>query len=132
MTKPVRLQLSRSKGFDLQAASRAANGLPAVNVARPTLFGNPFIHHDPAAAVEAYRRHCEGGTKVFEMGPGKLQFAQNVHRNSLHHAWSEWLRTEGLPALRGKNLACWCKPEVPCHADVLLELANRPQCDEMK
>lgn len=27
--------------------------------------------------------------------------------------------------LRGKNLACWCPPGVPCHADVLLELANR-------
>lgn len=26
--------------------------------------------------------------------------------------------------LRGKNLACWCKPGEPCHADVLLELAN--------
>lgn len=30
---------------------------------------------------------------------------------------------------RGKsgaeNLACWCKPGAPCHADVLLEIANR-------
>ena len=26
--------------------------------------------------------------------------------------------------LRGKNLACWCPPDQPCHADVLLELAN--------
>jgi hypothetical protein len=29
-----------------------------------------------------------------------------------------------LPALRGKNLACWCKPRDPCHGDVLLEIAN--------
>ena len=27
--------------------------------------------------------------------------------------------------LRGKNLACWCPLDQPCHADVLLELANR-------
>jgi hypothetical protein len=27
--------------------------------------------------------------------------------------------------LRGKDLACWCKLDEPCHADVLLELANR-------
>jgi uncharacterized protein DUF4326 len=27
--------------------------------------------------------------------------------------------------LRGKNLACFCKLDQPCHADVLLELANR-------
>lgn len=26
--------------------------------------------------------------------------------------------------LRGKNLACWCKPDAACHADVLLALAN--------
>jgi hypothetical protein len=30
-----------------------------------------------------------------------------------------------LPSLRGKNLACWCKPGQPCHADVLLKLAVR-------
>ena len=28
-------------------------------------------------------------------------------------------------ALRGKDLACWCPLGRPCHADVLLELANR-------
>lgn len=132
MTKPVRLQLSRVKGFDLQAHSLATNGLPAVNVARPSLFGNPFIHDDSAVAVEAYRRHCVRGTQSFEMGPGKLQFATRLHRNSLHHAWPDWLRTEGLPALRGKNLACWCRPGQPCHADVLLDLSNRPTCEEVR
>jgi hypothetical protein len=40
---PVRLQLSRRKGFDLQAASCATNGLDAVVVARPTKWGNPFV-----------------------------------------------------------------------------------------
>ena len=29
-----------------------------------------------------------------------------------------------LPELRGKDLVCWCAPE-PCHAEVLLDLANR-------
>jgi hypothetical protein len=29
-----------------------------------------------------------------------------------------------LRALRGKPLACWCRLDQPCHADVLLELAN--------
>ena len=33
--------------------------------------------------------------------------------------------------LRGKNLACWCKPGTPCHADVLLALANPPTCEEI-
>ena len=39
-----------------------------------------------------------------------------------------WLTTgpcvPDLTPLRAKNLACWCKPGTPCHADVLLELAN--------
>jgi hypothetical protein len=29
-----------------------------------------------------------------------------------------------IAPLRGKNLACWCALDQPCHADVLLELAN--------
>jgi hypothetical protein len=29
-----------------------------------------------------------------------------------------------LPELRGKHLACWCPLTAPCHADVLLRLAN--------
>jgi hypothetical protein len=28
-----------------------------------------------------------------------------------------------LSELRGKDLACWCPLDQPCHADVLLELA---------
>jgi len=30
----------------------------------------------------------------------------------------------GREPLRGKNLACWCELGKPCHADVLLVLAN--------
>jgi hypothetical protein len=29
--------------------------------------------------------------------------------------------------LRGKDLVCWCPLDQPCHADVLLQLANGPQ-----
>jgi len=39
---PVRLQLSRLRGFNLQDLSQATNGLPAVNVARPSKWGNMF------------------------------------------------------------------------------------------
>lgn len=40
-----------------------------------------------------------------------------------------WFRAHILPhldvsALRGKNLACWCRLDQPCHADVLLEAAS--------
>lgn len=113
---PVRIQLSRRKGWRMPPNT--------VSVARPGLYGNPFIHPQATEAVAAFRRYCQGGTQRFEMGPDGLQFAGSLHRNSLHHAWPEWLRKEGLPKLRGKNLACWCPLDAPCHADVLLELAN--------
>ena len=29
-----------------------------------------------------------------------------------------------LTPLRGKHLACWCALDQPCHAEVLLEMAN--------
>jgi len=41
-----------------------------------------------------------------------------------------WLEEQGQPArdeineLRGKDLACWCPLDQPCHADVLLDIAN--------
>eukprot|EP01036_Dinobryon_divergens_P021863 gene21863-biopygen19207 len=34
-------------------------------------------------------------------------------------------RAEIITALRGKNLACWCRPCTPCHADTLIEIANQ-------
>ncbi|WP_173087344.1 DUF4326 domain-containing protein [Devosia sp. 1635] len=117
MTKPVRVQLSRKKGWRMPPNT--------VKVCRPSMFGNPFIHTDVAEAVKAYRELCSGGTKSFEMGPGKLQFADNCHPNTLHWAFPDWLKKEGLSQIRGKNLACWCPLNKPCHADVLLELANQ-------
>lgn len=29
-----------------------------------------------------------------------------------------------LEPLRGKDLVCWCPLDQPCHADILLEIAN--------
>ena len=33
---------------------------------------------------------------------------------------------DDLATLAGKDLMCWCPPSQPCHADVLLEIANEP------
>ncbi len=117
MTSPVRLRLSRTKGFDLQAHSHATNGLPAVNVARPSKWGNPVVVDEmrgmsAKAATEAYRRWL---TK----GPASLLSFRDPPRV-----------TEIVRELRGKNLACWCKPGDPCHADVLLKIANSPTSEE--
>jgi len=39
--------------------------------------------------------------------------------------YREWVIGKDLSELRGKNLACYCPLDQPCHADVLLELANK-------
>lgn len=116
MTRPVRLQLSRRKGFDLQAQSRAINGLPAVNVARPSKWGNPY----------------QAGTD----GEGDRAYLARLYRDYMDRQLApETPRREttvaALRELRGRNLACWCPPG-PCHADVLLELANGPICEEVE
>lgn len=43
-------------------------------------------------------------------------------RNSVEHQLSE--DPNYLVDLQGRDLACWCRLDQPCHADVLLELAN--------
>ncbi|KLI97636.1 DUF4326 domain-containing protein [Luteimonas sp. FCS-9] len=103
MTRPVRLQLSRRRGFDLQAHSRAVNGLPATVVARPGRWGNPYrvgVDGDRATCVARYAEFM--ATRPDDLDPTPL---------------------------RGRNLACWCPLDGPCHADVLLALAN-PRSDD--
>ncbi|RKY69337.1 MAG: hypothetical protein DRQ02_01370 [Candidatus Latescibacterota bacterium] len=71
-----------------------------IYVGRPTRWGNPFhvgMQGNAAECVRLYR---------------------------------SWLRTmpilvaDAKRELRGKNLACWCSLDQPCHADVLLELVK--------
>jgi hypothetical protein len=103
-----RIQLSRDKGW------RMPKG--AVKVDRSTPFGNPFkvgIHGDAAACTERFRALMRGGISMFPPCPSFLEQA----------AAMDILRAR-LPQLRGKTLACWCRLGEPCHADVLLELAN--------
>ena len=110
MTKPVRIQLSRRKGFNLQACSREINGLEAVNCSRPGKWGNPW--------------------PVGKSGPdGRIapdnEGAKGMFEDML--ADPEQRAAVGYPAdlshLRVKNLACWCPLDAPCHCDVLLEKA---------
>lgn len=119
MTAPVRLQLSLRKGFNLQALSIATNGLPAVSVARPSQYGNPWIVGPIACGCRTpwecthNRFRCEN-----------VADAVDAHREWTMQ-WSETAKECMRAALRGRNLACWCRLDAPCHADVLLELANQ-------
>jgi len=125
MSTPVRLRLSRQRGFDLQAHSREVNGLPAVNVARPKKWGNPFVvGDDPSEVVDRFRR-------CLEVRPSLLRHKiLTISRGMDGRGEGYFARIrESLGELRGKNLACWCALDAPCHATVLLEIANRPTCE---
>lgn len=118
--KPVRVQLSRAKGFRLQEASLAVNGLPAVKVDRTTSWGNDFTVEDFGSAEQA--------VEMFTHDVDKFQ----VFHPDKYEAW--------IAPLRGQNLACWCRlcpahkagkpfgvecPDcAPCHSDPLGLLAN--------
>lgn len=102
---PQRIQLRRTKGWRMPENT--------VVVARPTKWGNPFRADEQmnvAGAVMAYRIGLRAAAL---RGLGWTGWAQRI--------------LDTLPDLRGKNLACWCPPGQPCHADVLLELANKDQ-----
>lgn len=128
MIRPVRLQLSRRKGFNLQVHSHAVNGLPAIHVARPSRWGNRHQLMTSGGIVTA-AAHCRA-----------VQLCRQDWEEQLSDDRAAAL--SALSRLRGKNLACWCdlcdahkngRPFDepcsacdPCHADVLLELANQP------
>lgn len=104
---PQRIQLSRRKGWKMP--------LNTVKVDRATVWGNPFIvgrHGTRAECVELYRKLACG---LLCMSTDNIVEQQRARANMLV------ARTD----LRGRNLACWCPLNAPCHADVLLEMANR-------
>jgi len=106
---PQRIQLSRAKGW-----RKPPN---TVVVSRPSKWGNPYrlaAWNKPTAATRAVL----------------VALFRRDLRSTITDPWGSAhtleFRTiaESLPELTGKNLACWCPLDQPCHADVLLELAN--------
>lgn len=103
----------------------------AVYVGRPGKWGNPYkvgnivshvlTEHDWAAGQ--YLRM--GSWESFKDKTIDARLAINLFtiRCWFSPAWRHAIKSE----LRGHDLACWCKEGEPCHADVLLELANKAQ-----
>ena len=111
---PIRLQLSRKEGFNLAAASKKANGLECRRVDRSTEWGN---HHVIAK---------EGAVSFSVDGRGDFatKEAAQAHAVALHAVDCEPIKQRIRGHLAGVNLACWCEPGTPCHADTLLRIAN--------
>lgn len=90
-----------------------------VKVDRATPWGNPF------RIGERYSWQTEDGAWA---GDGLVKNAADAVAFFRSWATQEMSPLPDMAPLRGKNLACWCPADQPCHADVLLDLAN-PKCE---
>lgn len=119
---PIRIQRQRTKGWKMP--------LNTVSVTRPGKHGNPFF------------AGCGIGYGYFDENMNPVNYndrdpAQCVHMFRIRmREMKDWQPEEYetyIAPLRGKNLACFCKLGAPCHADVLLGLANPPlSCQAME
>jgi Domain of unknown function (DUF4326) len=98
---PIRIQRSRRKGWRMPENT--------VYVGRPTVWGNRW----------KIGTHSNLLGRVIETNTEAVQVYYALMWPEAHHI--KWVQEN----LRGKNLACWCSLDQLCHADVLLEIANR-------
>jgi hypothetical protein len=132
-----RITLSRAKGWKKPANS--------IVVSRPSIFGNPWIAGEPGRlhlrgintiyrvrdvmtteeAVTTYRVWLQNSDCPIRFLPSPSLFTA-LGRKSLWDALDARRATilAALPTLRGHDLCCWCKLGEPCHADVLLAMAD--------
>jgi hypothetical protein len=117
MRKPIRIQRKRKKGFKMPPNT--------VYVGRPSKWGNPFVVGEPMPLSELH----ELGYEV----DGHVEAKEDVICMSAEEALKYYEKMilkspyllNMLNELKGKNLACWCRPDEPCHAEILLKLANK-------
>lgn len=78
-----------------------------IYVGRPTKYGNPWKvkDHGLAEALRLYRNMLDDKNQ----------------RKVIGYPSDDVIRRE----LRGRDLQCWCDLDKPCHADILMEIANR-------
>jgi hypothetical protein len=103
---PERIQRKRTKGWKMPPNT--------VNVTRPGKWGNParigmWRNFNREDAVRSFRGWItrDLSYRSYEITFGKPPTCEEIKRE-----------------LGGKNLACFCPLDRPCHADVLLEMAN--------
>ena len=91
---PKRIQRRRVKGWRMPER--------AVIVTRPTRWGNPF-----RVTAQRSRREVVVAYSIWIEMPGQQELRNAIKRE-----------------LRGHDLVCWCRLDKPCHADILLRVAN--------
>jgi hypothetical protein len=101
---PMRIQRTRKKGFKMPENT--------VYVGRGSKWGNPF----------------KVGEKFIQPDGEEIildnQQSVNLYDQSINFYALPVSKKEIIDELKGKNLACWCAKDKPCHADLLLAWAN--------
>jgi hypothetical protein len=97
---PQRIKLSRGKGWRMPPNT--------VKVDRTTRWGNPYTPADSGSLAAAVARH------------GRWLRGEIAAPDGRAPPSAEEIRRE----LGGRNLGCWCALDGPCHADLLLAMAN--------
>lgn len=142
MIQPVRAQRKRNKGFKMVHE----NGLPNYYVGRPGPFGNPLKLIGDCIYIDGSHRRSLMDPWIF-LTVGNAWLLQQTYRAMLTdtfdslpfkldaksmydvNVWIKKMQELDLEQLRGNNLYCFCPVdhESYCHADVLLELSNKPK-----
>lgn len=118
--RPIRIQRKRTKGWKMPPNT--------VSVTRPGPFGNPFQlggyfkigrgeGHGGFAWLQVLKDLADETYTLIDTNERAVAFYSLYRR--LYP-----LTAKEIEKLRGKNLACFCALDQPCHADVLLEIAN--------
>lgn len=123
MSAPKRVQMRRDRPWQDREN-------PAVVVSRPSRWGNPFSVdvYGRDLAICLYRQALTG-----DWNPSLLdQSESDEYWSTVYDATMAFRKRLGSPMplelvpheFRGRDLACWCRLDEACHADVLLEIAN--------
>jgi hypothetical protein len=118
---PIRVQRKRTKGYKMPANTKS--------VTRPHKFGNPYkigMHNvwdikdrETGKSLKDILVAKNGENKYHTIEDTLLAYREKIKASG---AMQRIIKRE----LVGKNLACFCPLSSPCHADILLELANEP------
>lgn len=111
--QPTRVQRKRTKGWKMPANT--------IYVGRPSKYGN---YCKTGSQLELADENHNPIILIINNLDESLYAFRRYWEISIAYS-KEFKKEHPLVALRGKNLACWCPLDKPCHADILIELANK-------
>lgn len=108
----------------MQEHSKSVNGLECKFVGRPTKWGNPFkidTSNGKCGALGLQRGVADSPKHAVIFYEQHIRRVMDASRCDVKEYLPYYMM---LNELSGKNLACFCAEGQPCHADILLKIAN--------